>query len=507
MYNKIFYTDIVLIHTYKRVNFIYYQVKSLIDSQFLNSCYCGVKHIVLFLIIDDSPESMSQSFLQEVEKIKKYILNKKLNKVCFIDCWNKTRQVNLLKKFSLEKYDNLFIDSYSGRVGGSRGIQNISQIIADYIIGNRENQEVLEHKIDDDMFAFYLKHENNALKFTRLDNFFCRKRKKLSQSKVRIVGSYATLDSGSPVTDLFEATEAVDKILECISIDDIGSNLFQWQCIKKKSLYLYGVPNKVIDETKEIIGTDFGKFLNITIPNKTQYLNEIMCWVTMATNLLSRGINRFEYNLSNFCESIDWTQEHSQLPGGCVSFCNSEKIGPHPNFGTQDILWSYLENARHGGGLYGDVPLLHVKTPIARSKLQDDLLYGDELKRRRSFALSVKVIKLVRDKFRVLNDTSDDFVNFRGFEKNILDLTQQKILRILDKCEKIEYITKDVSIKNSVNTLKDFFVPLSKNYPLLEAKYVSYTTKTTNHKIEKMVNEWLSGYEEWEEIRAKIRNR
>jgi len=500
-------TDIVLIHAYKRQQFLFSQIISFIKSQFNYKCTCKITHRILFVIVDDSCDKKTEkAYKHEVKGVAIYLNNEGLANRVYIDYWGKGRQKRLLKTLKLSKGEEkiFFKDAVSGKLGGVRAIQNISQIIADYYCGFNVNPaDVIIHKLDDDIFPVVMSYRGNKIYQIQLIKlFFCKKRLFFkSKQKARMAASYYTIDSPSNIVDLFEIIEAIYLIFKQIKIKEIKSDKFTWNNIKNR-LYLYGTPKKIITKN---LPASLKRLTNLEYLKKTDRLSVLFIQIRKYLVLFNNGVNRFEYNLSNFANKTNWYTSRELIPGGCISYFASEKISSFPNFASQDILWSCLEYNKKQG-IYGDFAIGHLKTGLIRSGLLDDLFKNEE-ELRCDFAITFYAINLIKNELNhgyIPHIGINDLFEFSSFGKNILPKTCQRLKYILKLLDIIIIMSKsNKKLQEETLKIKKILSPILKNYNLIRRRYEEKRTNINKNRLKTRVINWINSQKKWGILRER----
>jgi len=499
-------TDLVLIHAYKRVGFLYPQIKSFIDNQKICNCPLG-EHKILFVIVDDSNNiKIENKFCIKVEKIKKYI-NDVDNDKWGIDYWDKRRQRILISAIGGDENSVFFRDAEVDKVGGVRTIQNISHIIAEYLFGKCRREDVMIHKLDDDIFPYSMSFEKDYIyKISPIKNFFCQKRLFLNKLSARVVGSYYTLDGPSPVTDLFEVVEAIYILLSVIKKENIFNNTYPWHLVKPR-LYVYGVPKRV--ECAHL-NKWIKRKLNLSHISETYKLSKLLDQILYNLRLFNIGVNRFEYNLENHANDRDWGSEHSLISGGCLSFMADEPLSAAPNFADQDLLWTYLEHITKGG-IKGDFSVLHLKTNIMRQGFVDTIIRGKASDIRCCFPLTVRSQEMI-SKVLGINLCNEELLNFGGFGPNIVENTGQRlkvIINILCTLLNTKLDTNNARriLKNKAMRIKNIIQSIADGYTIITDRYekINISSKE-DKKLQKSCRNWLKSNKNWGVLCERARN-
>jgi hypothetical protein len=497
-------TDIVLIHAYKRVSFLYPQIISFIRSQ--HKCECSLNnHNILFVIVDDSNDvEIEKKFRKEIKRINNYIYKEKLTGCWSIDYWSKKRQRELIKAIKGDEHSSFFQDAEVDKVGGVRTIQNISHIIADYLSGPKNTQDILVHKLDNDIFPYSLSFNGNGkYNILPIEGFFCKKRVFLKKLQARVVGSYYTLDSPSVITDLFEVIEAIHILFRQITKSNILKNVFDWGQVDSK-LYVYGVPRelKCIKVNRQI-----KKLLNLSHLSPTSKLDNLLAQVAINLNLFELGVNRFEYNLENYAQSRNWNGEHGLISGGCLTFKIDEDLVASPNFADQDLLWTYLEHITKGK-IRGDFSVLHVKTGLERRGFIDTVIRGKSADIRCGFPLTVKAQEII-SKILKVKTRNEELLEFGGFEPGIVEKTQTRLEEIIITIDSLflANFNKNSKLRASAREIKGHLLPIKNNYHIIKKRYQKIKIDSREEKkIEKQCRSWLNSQKQWRILRKRAKS-
>lgn len=505
-------TDIALIHAYRRVPVLLPQISSFVASQKASSCHiCNIQHRILFVVVDDSVDSSIESgYRAEVDKINKEIDKQNLSDQFQVTYWDKKSQLSLISSLDLRDKDfrRFFVDASSGKVGGVRATQNISQIIADYYAGcSRNKDDVLINKLDDDIFPFVMSFVGRrGYRIELIENFFCKKRNYFRENpKARIVASYYTIDSPSQVVDLFEVIEALNKIFENITVQDVVKNRFRWDAVED-GLYLHGVPQRI-----EIIGigSEILPLLNLKHLKETRSLSNLLEQVNLMISLLESGINRFEYNLANFSRETKWFFLREVVPGGCITFFDKERVAAFPNFASQDLLWSCLEYNKRGG-VYGDFDVGHIKTKYARTRFFDSLITTREEDARSDFAITYYAIKSIKEKYRRDDNLPDsasesELFKFSAFGANIIEYTRERLTFIDKQCGTLISAAKNRELKENLLRVKEYISLLLSNYHVIERRYKGKDVQISGGIIKDRTLSWVNSEPLWCKLRDRVR--
>lgn len=371
--------DVVLIHSI-RPERLFTQIKSFIDNQIefvIKKRKAIIKNRALnkglrnqiYIIIGDDPKEDKRYYVNRVNKIKKYIFKLHLGKNIKVIYWPYKRQVfffnYLFSKFNDKNIKSLFHDYESNKLGGLRGVQNKSIIVADYVTRNLKGN-LLYHKLDDDIYAYVASfRDKKTLKFVHGYNVFNHKANLLNKKNVRVIGSRYVIDSPSPLIDLKEGLMELNTLFEGIKRNPKDS-INNWNKLSKK---MYCVAETFIDESK-IIQTKDSPFLY-----RNRKVSENLKSVISLVKILKKGNNRFLFNtIENISKGFEGFRD--SLPGGFISFKKETKVVPWMTGSNQDLLFSAFENALNGG-VYGDLPVGHIKSLNRRKFLIDSLIVGN----------------------------------------------------------------------------------------------------------------------------------
>lgn len=501
MINKDKITDVVLIHVNNRPEMIYMQLTSFIDSQFDHNEICGTNHKILFLVVGDhTNEYVIDSFQKYMRLVKTRINRKNLAQsidVMFVDKKRQEEMMHQVRQMHLpdEHLQAIFYDAHTGKLGGQRGIQNLSVLAAHYFLnGSKNYRNILMHRLDDDMFPICMRHEREGVYSVKeIPSFFCRKRMAISERKARILSSYYTIDTPSQIVDLFEAVEAVHIVTESITAQNIKTGSFNWNNVANK-LYVYGAPKEVVIEG---LSEQLQDMLNVQSLRETSDLSSILKQIKGLLDLLAICVNRFEYNLANFTEEFNWSVPRESLPGGCVTSFIGEEFAPGPNFGTHDVMWSCLEFNKRGG-TFGDFPLGHIKTGSDRPLFVGNLISDNDTGMRCDHAYACHAMKRLKSIYNKDNDdfmTSEkEFTEFGVFGKKIVSETKERMIRIQ---EKLSHINNTSAVK-----ITEFFYPLVQNYEVIAKRYGDKQIDEQEAVI--LTDKWLESEDSWLKIRSAI---
>lgn len=300
---------------------------------------------------------------------------------------NKAKKVSHDTEIASNRCMRVFRDWNSMKLGGIRGVQNKSIILADCISG-LQKKPIIYHKLDDDIFAYIASFEKGMLKIMQGYNIFGHKAKLLNSIK-GIIGSRYHIDSPSPLADLNESLIDLEKLLNAISQFKNSSEFnASW---KKTAKQFFTLPQAIIDESN-LIKTPGAPLL---YANKTY--TEIIDLLVPLMNILRNGNNRFVFNVEELL-SPSFYSLRDCLPGGFVSFYSDLEIRPVVRGANQDLLFSALEFAC-GNTVYGDWPVGHIKEGDKRNKLLDDLKYNPSSigSRKNDFLTTFCILKLAQE--------------------------------------------------------------------------------------------------------------
>ena len=495
-------TDLVLVHAYQRPTFLYSQVRSFIESQHACSCACG-EHVVRFIVVLDSHDSaLDQAFREQVARIQSYLNDYALGRNWAVDYWDRERQLRLLGPM-ISGEDSFFTDAASRRFGGVRATQNISQAIADHAA--KEGADPVVHRVDDDVFPYVLDWaEPGVYRVARIDGFFCAKRKALDADATRIVGSYYTLDAPSLITDLFEVAEALHTLVLSIGPESAAAAKFDWQSVADR-IYLYGAPVRFVLSD---VSPELERLIDPCHLTPTDSSRVVLAWLADSLDLFGAGVNRFEYNVDRYARETRWFGPRNYLPGGCVSHRAGEPNAPFPNFGDQDLLWTYNEHLRRGG-VAGDFSVLHVKTPLGREGLLSTVCNLSESDVRSSFALTIAMQQILRERSGARTSSLPDLRQFGGFGSGVFDLTEQRLRAALERLHALA--TQPAASSSAVAVLAASVArrvqTLLERYPQVRQRYDSAVTSASAERIIGQVESWLGSEAQWWELRARLRTR
>ena len=483
--------DVIIIHSMRPKN-LFGQIKSFVDNQ-AEFVLEGRKALIenmsrsedirkqIFLIISDNDDTSAvKDYNKEVEKTKGYIEKKGLGDKIRIDYWSFDRQNAffdfVFSEFPEAKKTKVLLSDYnSKKFGGLRGAQNKGIIIADYISKDL-GDNIIYHKLDDDIYSYLASFKGGVLSFVQGYNVFGHKAALLDMKGIRIIGSVYLIDSPSPLTDLKEGLDEILKLLE-------GINDAQEGKIKDFLDYMSMIPDRIVDESG-IIKKE-GLFLK-----RGSSLEE----VDELLSLLQKGKNRFWFQTieglsKNFFRFID------TLPGGFISFKKREKIFPFFNGSNQDVIFSVLEHAREGG-VHLDLPAGHIKSVSVRESLLDSMKIGDDFgEKNNDFHTMNYILELAKkDRFKIGEGLPNN--GFYGWRFHKL-----KPESSLDTAEKILELAKKINKNNTVKNISRFALSVKSN---MEEMSKSFDYDKREVPESKKVAEFL--YDTWKDSIKSFNN-
>jgi hypothetical protein len=449
-------------------------------------------------VLDSTDTDIESIFRRQVSILRSFLMTDlQYERRWHIEFWCRAKQLELLGRYA-QKHRNFFVDSGSGRFGGVRAIQNVSQAIADSLTPIRDG--VVIHRFDDDIFPYALDCDNKGnYTIEKVVNIFCRKRLSLMEHDARIVGSYYTLDSPSLITDLFEVAECLDTLTAAIDPVAARSNSYDWKSIAH-SIYVYGAPNMFSCNNVEPRIRALIRGAHI---QRTESLADVLTWVDSSLLLFELGVNCFEYNLHRFATESGWFGPRNSLPGGCVSHWLEAPMAPFPNFGDQDMLWSFNEHLSRGG-VVGDFSVLHVKSPAGRLGLIHTLESQNEEHVRASFSITVTMQKLILDHHGTAT-TVPDIQKLGGFGPHAVERSKVQLLRVVKRLQRL-LDQLDESAAGAIDVLPRTIGKIEKilaGYSVIERTYCNESIVTPT--IKQQVEEWMDSERAWNDFRKMLR--
>lgn len=491
-------TDIVLVHGHQRDHFLYPQLTSLIDTQPDCNCDCHGHAVRILVVLDSSDVDVCRAFEEQVDRVKRYIHDNARSDMWSIELWDRARQQRALTPW-VEAHDPFFTDASTKRMGGVRAMQNVSQAIADITAGDVE--DIVVHRLDDDIFPYCLDSTGDGgYEIARIDHFLCAKWRALAVPGVRIVGSYYTLDSPSLITDLFEVVEAIHTLIEAITPEACREACFDWPRVAAR-LYVYGAPETI---RLSDVPSDLASFLNLSHLTETGSVPDVLAWIARSLDLFDIGVNRFEYNIDRFARETGWFGPRTYLPGGCVSMRNDVRMAPFPNFGDQDLLWTYLEHLRRGG-VAGDFSVLHVKTPVGRDGLFTTLRNRSESAVRSSFRQTLAMQELMGRRFDRAGTLRPDLQEFGGFGRGIVDRTETRLRECLDRLQQFTHV--EGRVHSCSDQVAARLRVLLEAYPAVKHRYGQQGAAVPADAVAPLLDAWLASEPRWWEVRTRLRRR
>lgn len=511
--------DVVVISTYNRPHILFGQVTSFLENMLLfcsgyrsreklcNSKMPGKMYKirnVQFCIVNDSDEELESKYKSEIKKIQTWIKSRDLQYFVRVDYWNKKKQIKLIEtvanKAELNKKDlvKMFSDVGGKKYGGIRGICNIMRIVGIYTAKLSKNNPSI-HFLDSDIYPFVMWRDNNNLKLSHLYYFFGHKAWLLEDKKIKITGAYYTVDSPSPVIDLYEAVWFMERYLDafkkCKNIDDPK----EW--LKFASKYIWIGKNIIYDNvsTNKIVGEP----VILSTGTFRSQLNKII----ELTSILFRGNNRFVFNTANFSKLSKWHGKRDNFANGCISMKLNEaiKLKPYPLFGNQELILYPYEFATTNGAFWGDFDVSHVKELTGRSALLEDLEYKSNKHRLKHDFKQLAEISYYLEKNRHVNFSvgiktprrrfKDDVLKFAVYGNSITKKIEESANNITNICKSVE--KKD---PKRIKLIKNFLVAILKKIPYIRKQYDFSKVNSISKENLKLLNSWFNMFPTWEKF-------
>jgi len=506
--------DAILIHS-MRPERLFAQIKSFIENQ-IELVFKKRKAIIknlasnkrirnqVYIIVGDNPEADEEYYQNQIKRIKEYIKKQKLEKNIKLSYWGYDRQINffnyLFSKFEDKNIRVLFKDYKSKKLGGLRGVQNKSIIIADYVTRNLKGN-IIYHKLDDDIYSYVASFKNKKIfRIVHGYNIFDHKAKLLDKNGVRVIGSRYVIDSPSPLIDLKEGLTELNTIFEGIKKNPEDS-INNWGNISKN---MYCVAEYFVDESK-IVQTEETPFLYKDIK-----VSDALKIIFNLVETLERGNNRLLFNtIENISKGFEGFRD--AIMGGFVSFKKESKIIPWITGSNQDLIFTAFENAMHGG-VYGDLPIGHIKSLNIRKSLIDSLIVGEKFGlATNDFLIMSLILKLGKKKGFKLSKNIPYNKSIYGWGLNFTKPNDFRFM--LDNADKNlgiiirKNIFKDNEIKKGLKNIKKFFIILKINWNKM-SKSFNYDTKQEKPRLvaEELFNLWYSNINAFNELRIFTSN-
>jgi hypothetical protein len=346
----------------------------------------------LYLVISDNHDDDAfQSFAEATTKTAAVVSESPLADFVEVDWWSVQRQKQFFAQLA-ELFPHfptvapLFRDAGQQSLKGIRGVQNRSVVIADYVTRNA-SRDIIYHRLDDDMVPFLASWSaRGTLCFDHGYNVFSHKAIRLSDPKVRVLGSKYSIDSAGPICDLLDGLRDAGRAASILAGEPSGNAVTDGDVL----------PERVQDFTGGVL-TQNAPLLSAEVLRSDQGAST----VCELLGLLKMGCNHFSFDTIEQV-SPTFMEARDTLPGGFVSFRRSTDILPDAPVGHQDVLFSVLEHAV-AGGVFGDLPIGHVKAMAFRRPLVDALCArSDALPDRSDLQCTIQFIALAREQgFRI----------------------------------------------------------------------------------------------------------
>ncbi len=465
-------TDLVLIHTCNRSAHIYPQIKSLIESHRPEACMCNLKHHFTFLIVDDSESRQTiEENVTQVKRVQKFAEDYGYSSMVSIMYVDKAIQISTIghSRLPADMYTDFFTDKVKNKIGGMRGIQNLSLLISELLFRLHSNlEDLIVHRLDDDVFPYVVEGVNNEISIKRQIGIFCKKRKYFELNKnSRILGCNYNWDSPSVLKDFTTSLKALSIYING-DFDQNNENI----CLN----------NKIV---KHELPTDLSNLAHLE--NSLTHKPNLSAFIHQNIQLLDKGINRFTANTSNIAKHMNWYGDRKTIPGGFISFRATERVLLFPWFGAQDMIWS-KEEANLDGGVIGHENIMHIKTGISRQSLHQSLLNENVAIERSDYPVTYHVLNILQEPS--LSPITDDKVN------NLGALRPEEILTML----------KDISRKLTEKKVLD---PNQ-----ITQRYITHFIRnfnTINRKLDRTSavdqNKVKSEFEKWQKLSFSLRGK
>lgn len=507
--------DVVLISTFNRPNVLYSQIISYLENMLLfcsgyrsTEEFCNSKmpeemyklRKIYFCIVDDSSNKYKSKYEKEIERINTWIKKNNLENCVFVDYWSKNKQIDLIKKvgngvnLTEIHLKSMFSDVGGRSFGGIRGICNIIRIIGIHIAISSEKNPTL-HFLDSDIYPFVLWKKNDYLKMSHLYYFFGHKAWMLENRHIKITGSYYTVDSPSPIIDLYEAINFIEKYLEGFQNSNIDSHK-DWTEFSSKFEW---IGQKIIFENVSFPNSE----INLYISSNGTFRSQLSTVVKLI-EILFKGNNRLVFNTANFSKKSKWHGKRDNFPNGCISMKLKEalELKPYPLFGNQELILFPYEYANTGKLFWGDFDVAHIKELSGRLSLFNDLELRDKKYRPKHdfmqlFEISQYLeknmgikfssgIKLPRRRFK------DDVLKFAVYGDSVISKMKNIIGNIIIICKNVESLDQD-----NILTIRRYMEKIEKRLPYVENQYNFSKANYISSQNLKLLNSWFEIFPDW----------
>ena len=370
--------DVVLIHTTRPSNvvsqlssflenIIQFQIKGCPPLPFFEEDLTGFKGVreVMFIYVCDVPGS--GEYEEPLKDAHRLIHNCGLKDHVSLLFFDLAAQDKILSELardvaqitgrSVERCKDVFRDWKGDKLGGRRGCQNKSIVLADYVT-KQVRPPVIYHKLDDDIYAYIATFDGDMLMVTQGYNIFAHKAKKIAETKGILASRYC-IDTPSPLADVNEALTDILKVLGALMQGGVKLD----DCWSETARMLFTVPLHYVDQSG---------LVNFPLRRDMTY-REALGVMGNLVEVLLNGNNRLCLNtLENLGRSYYGPRDCA--PGGFMSFSSSLQIRPNIRGANQDLIFTDFEHAL-GNPVYGDWPVGHIKSLSNRDTILNTMSY------------------------------------------------------------------------------------------------------------------------------------
>ena len=509
--------DVVVISTYNRPHILYGQVTSFLENMLLfcsghrsRKRLCNSKmpenmyklRNILFCIVDDSSLIYESKYKSEIKRICKWVKNKNLKNFVKVDYWNKKKQINLIESLTQKSRLNkdevvgMFSDVDGKKFGGIRGICNITRVIGINTAKVSKSNPTI-HFLDSDIYPFVMWKDRDKIKLSHLYYFFGHKAWLLENKNIKIAAAYYTVDSPSPIIDLYEALWFMEMYFEafkkCKNVDDT----YEW--LRFASKYIWIGKELIYDNVSN------NKLIGEPLILSTGTFRSQLDKIEPLIELLLKGNNRFVFNTANFSKLSKWHGKRDNFANGCISMKMAEaiKLKPFPLFGNQELILYPYEYATTNDLFWGDFDVSHVKELTGRSFLMNDLEYKDNKYRPKQDFRQLAEISYYLEKEKHINFSAgikisrrrfkDDTLKFAIYGNSITKKIQNSARHIVDIC-KVVKSSDPKKIERIGNSIKNIL----KKIPSIRQQYDFSKVDGISAENLESINSWFNMFPNWE---------
>jgi hypothetical protein len=508
--------DLVFIHAYNRPELICQQILAYIANREAFRGQCGYTaqppfdteqnstdyydRKILFAVVDDSDADLAKTTVYRdllTEMVRSLPAQyRNLYRIAYVD---KLRQNVLVNTYPVLEDMTCYVNEPGSRkMGGVRGMQNISELLA-YYYGSpayAHGKNPVVYKLNDDGFPFAIRfQEKTPVVYTGFD-FFAHNGRLLEKQNYLLIGAHVDGNSPSPIYTLAEWIETLNSILKSGNTAGLPADLH--------TIEFQQVPPWMQTAIHQYLFTP-------GMPAQTDPLDSFLHqYLLPHLQQIRVGINCMTVDSTTDALQVGYFGPIGSLSGDAIAHRLSSVLPPMPVVANQDILLSGLLHGLHPGEVASSGSVLHMKNTNRPAILSD--LAGGLSNPRHSFLLSCLMLSEMEYWLHTMGKSQNtnlpkhktvgnEFIHFGGQEGEFINRIFKHTEELLSMIAEYSDSPPDLDWKNTMEQLEVFLRSIQDQRMQILGEFAP-TFVSTEDKVTaaRLFYSWISGANKWFDI-------